>query len=301
MKALITGGAGFIGSNLALELQSQSAEVVVADNYLSGNADNLAEFGGQVIEADTTEPWKFEGDFDLVFHHGDITDPRYEPNNEVYEKNLASFQNAVNFSREQNAKLIYASTAGLYGNGPTPMKEDQEKEILTEYGKSKLEMDRLASQYADKMPIVGLRYFNVFGPREAGKGRPASMVYHLYQQMKQGRQPRLFSHGEQKRDFIYVNDCVSANLCAIKAPSGVYNVGTGVATTFKELVSCLNEALELSLEIEYFPMPFDKKTYQSNTQADTEWAQETLEFESQYPLLDAVKHYIRWLSESETA
>tara|TARA_B100002003_G_C14132731_1_gene544758 strand:- start:750 stop:1655 length:906 start_codon:yes stop_codon:yes gene_type:complete len=297
MKCLVTGGAGFIGSNLALELEKQGHEVIVADNLLTGNKDNLKGFNGKIIEQDVAEDCNINEKFDVIFHEAAITDPRHPNDKETYNKNIQGFKNIIELAKKDNAKLIYASTAGLYGNGKTPMKEDQKKEILSVYGKSKLEMDNTAEKLFDKMHIVGLRYFNVFGPREKYKGRPASMVYHLGKQIKSNKNPRLFKSGEQKRDHIYVKDAVDATIKAIDAKkSCIVNVGTGIATTFNDLIKVLNEVLEKNLEPEYFDMPYNPKTYQSNTQADTTKAKEYINFESKWNLKDAVKDYVDWLN-----
>lgn len=296
-RALVSGGAGFIGSNLVLELEAQGFEVTALDNLVSGTKSNLAGFRGTFVQADTTQPIALKSEkFDAVFHHGDITDPRYPDDDKIYQKNLSSFQNLLNVALSSGARFIYASTAGLYGNGPMPMKEEQPKHIITAYARSKLAMDEMAVTYCDRIPIIGLRYFNVFGPRETQKGRAASMIYHLSRQMLKGQKPRLFRHGEQKRDFIYVKDVVGANLCALTGESGVYNVGTGVATTFNELVTILNEVLGTSLSIEYFDMPYSAQTYQHNTQADTTAARKTLGFSSRWSLKDATADYMEWLA-----
>lgn len=292
MRCLVTGGAGFIGSNLALYLEEQGHEVIVVDNFSSGCKENLEGFNGEVLDIDVSKPFDIGEKFDVIFHQAAITDPRYPDDNETLRQNVDGFKLMVELAKKNNAKLIYASTASLYGNGPAPQKEDQPKELLSAYAKSKLMMDELAFQYYDKMHIVGLRYFNVFGPREKNKGRPASMVYHLGSIMKEGKVPRLFKWGEQKRDHIYVKDCVLANIKALDAKSGVYNVGTGVATSFKELVRIINEVLGKNLEIEYFDINYNPKTYQDNTQADTTKAKEGLNFEAQYSLKDGIKEYI---------
>ncbi|HTL12982.1 MAG TPA: NAD-dependent epimerase/dehydratase family protein [Bdellovibrionota bacterium] len=301
-RALVTGGAGFIGSNLVLELERLGWDVVVVDNLQSGRRENLQGFRGQVIEGNDLELRSLLRDelrggqpFDGIFHHGDITDPRWPDDSQVLERNLKGFGEVVSLAAEQGSRLVYASTAGLYGNGPTPMKEDQPKQLLTAYGRSKLKMDEVAAEASKSQPIVGLRYFNVFGPREAGKGRPASMIYHLAQQMKQGKRPRLFKWGEQIRDQIYVKDVVAANLRALEAPSGAYNVGTGIPTSFNEIVAALNEALGTSLEPEYFDMPYDSTSYQANTLADTTLAEKKLGFKARWNFRDAVKDYMAWL------
>ena len=298
MKCLVTGGAGFIGSNLALELEKQGHEVVVVDNFLTGNKDNLKGFDGKIIEIDIADNFDLNEKFDVIFHEAAITDPRYPNDDETYNKNIQGFNNIVSLAQKNNAKLIYASTAGLYGNGPTPMKEGQEKEILSAYGKSKLEMDNIASKLFDKMHIVGLRYFNVFGPREKYKNRAASMIYHLGKQIKAGKKPRIFKFGEQIRDHIYVKDAVNAAITAVNAKRGIYNVGTGMATTFNDLIKALNEVLGKNFESEYFDMPYDPKTYQSNTQADTTKAENVLGFKAKWTLKEGIKDYFSFLDEN---
>ncbi|MCH8004318.1 MAG: NAD-dependent epimerase/dehydratase family protein [Nanoarchaeota archaeon] len=299
MKCLITGGAGFIGSNLALELEKHEHEVVVVDNLLTGNKNNLEGFKGKFIELDISEPFDINNNFDIIFHQAAITDPRHPNDEETYNKNIQGFNNIINLAQKNNAKLIYASTAGLYGNGSTPMKEDQEKEILSVYGKSKIEMDEIAASLFDKMHIVGLRYFNVFGPREMYKGRAASMIYHLGKQIKSDNKPRIFKFGEQKRDHIYVKDAVEATIMAVNIKkSCIINVGTGIATTFNDLIKILNEVLGKNLEPEYFDMPYNPKTYQSNTQADTTKTENILGFKSKWSLKDGIKDYFSWLDKN---
>jgi len=300
MKCLVTGGAGFIGSNLALELENQGHDVVVVDNLFTGNKNNLKGFNGKYVEVDVSDNnFNIDENFDVIFHEAAITDPRHPNDEETHNKNLRGFKNIIELAKKNNAKLIYASTASLYGNGPTPMKEDQEKELLSAYGKSKLEMDNIASKLFDKMHIVGLRYFNVFGPREKYKNRAASMIYHLGKQIKAGKRPRIFKFGEQIRDNIYVKDAVDATIIAVNAKkSCIVNVGTGIGTTFNELVNVLNEVLGKNLKTEYFDMPYDPKTYQSNTQADTKKAEESRGFKAKWTLKEGIKDYFDFLDEN---
>ncbi len=298
MKCLVTGGAGFIGSNLSLELENQGHEVIVADNFLTGNKDNLNGFKGKIIELDVSNPFDLDENFDAIFHEAAITDPRYPNDIETYNKNVNSFSNVLQIAEKSNAKLVYASTASLYGNGPVPMKEGQQKELISAYAKSKLRMDEISATLFEQMHIVGLRYFNVFGPREKYKGRAASMIYHLGKQMKSGNNPRIFKFGEQIRDHIYVKDAVSATIKALGAKSGIYNVGTGIGTTFNDLIKILNEVLGKNFEPEYFDMPYDPKTYQSNTQADTKKTEEFLGFKHEWELKKGIKGYFIWLDEN---
>jgi len=141
---------------------------------------------------------------------------------------------------------------------------------------------------------VGLRYFNVYGPREAHKGVPASMVYHLSKQMKAGQNPRIFKHGEQQRDFVYVKDIVEGSIQALEARrSGVFNLGTGQARTFNELVDLLNQSLGTSLPPEYIDNPHAH--YQNFTQADLSNVRSALGYEPRFPLEEGVKDYMKWL------
>jgi ADP-L-glycero-D-manno-heptose 6-epimerase len=165
------------------------------------------------------------------------------------------------------------------------------------YGFSKLMMDRIALNFMEENPhikVVGLRYFNVYGPGESYKGKTASMVYQLYKQMKEGKRPRLFKWGEQKRDFVYVKDVIRANLLAMeKDVSGIFNVATGVARSFNEIVSILNQLLGTHLEPDYFDCPYD--FYQNYTQADITKARELLGYEPQYSLEEGIKDYLNHL------
>jgi ADP-L-glycero-D-manno-heptose 6-epimerase len=142
--------------------------------------------------------------------------------------------------------------------------------------------------------IIGLRYFNVYGPREAHKGVPASMVYHLAQQMKAGQRPRIFKHGEQKRDFVYVRDAVEGTIRALDAQtSGIYNLGTGEARSFNELVDVLNKCLGTNLRPDYIDNPHAH--YQNFTQADLTNARSALSYDPRFPLEDGVRDYVKWL------
>ena len=295
MKCLVTGGAGFIGSNLALELEKQSHAVIVVDNLFTGTKDNLKGFKGKFIQADISKPFKIEEKFDMIFHEAAITDPRFEDDKETIRQNVDGFKNIIALAQKNNAKLIYASSASLYGNGAVPMKESQKKQLLSAYARSKLMMDEIAETLFKKMHIVGLRYFNVFGPREQHKGRPASMIFHLAKQIKEKDKVRLFKFGEQKRDHIYVKDAVDATIKAADAESGIYNVGTGIATSFNEVVKTLNKVLGKNAPIEYFDNPYKEDTYQANTQADTEKAEKFLKFRAKYSFEDGVKDYMRFL------
>lgn len=292
MKILVTGGAGFIGSNLILTLQKDN-DITVVDNLLSGNIENLKDFKGDLIIDDITsvDLSKSFKDIDVIFHQASITDTTLSDEKKMREVNLGGFKRILDFALKKKAILVYASSAGVYGNGPSPMREDQRLSPQNAYARSKSLMDEEAMKYKDKIRIAGLRYFNVYGPREKYKKKAASMIYQLACQMKANKNPRLFKYGEQSRDFIYVKDVVDATIRAMKAKeSGIVNVGTGTATTFNRIIEVLNQVLGTSFEPEYFDNPYS--FYQNETRADTERAKELLGFKARYSIEEGIRDYL---------
>jgi len=298
---LITGGAGFIGSNLALKLQKDypNSKILVLDDFSSANFKNLKGFKGIVYSCDvsTDELFFKVEDFkpDVIFHLASITDTTVTDQEYMMRRNVDGFKNILEFAYDNESIVVYASSASVYGNVKehVPLKEDREKSPENVYAFSKYIMDNLAQEFSDKtgLKIVGVRYFNVYGPREAHKGKFASMIYQLYLQMKQGNRPRIFKWGEQKRDFVYVKDAIDATILAAKAPkSTVYNVGSGEATSFNDVIKYLNQALGTNLEPEYFDCPYD--FYQEYTQADMTKIKEELGFVPRYSIQRGIKEYV---------
>ena len=297
-RALVTGAAGFIGSNLALELERRGWSVVALDDFSSGNFENLRGFRGEVVAADVSRPQDWHdrvGPVSAVFHEAAITDTTVADQLRMMRVNVEGFRDLLRFAVKVRAKsVVYASSAGTYGPGPCPMREAQAPNPLNIYGFSKMVMERVAAEFVLKargLRVTGLRYFNVFGPREAFKNKAASMVWQLYLQMKAGRRPRIFKHGEQYRDQIYVKDVVEANLDALEAGrNGVFNVCTGRGTNFNAVVSALNGVLGKSFEPEYFdnPYPF----YQEQTLGDPAGAKKALGFAARWSFADGVRDYL---------
>lgn len=296
-RALVTGGAGFVGSNLALELERRGVSVVVLDDFSSGHFENLKGFKGDVVAGDVSKPAEWLGRIgavDCVFHQAAITDTTVMDQKRMMEVNVEGFRNVLSFALESGVRrVVYASSAGTYGSGTVPMREAQEPAPMNVYGFSKMVMERAAAAFIAEEPslkVVGLRYFNVFGPGESHKGKASSMIWQLHGQMKAGKRPRIFRAGEQYRDHIYVRDVVAANLKAAEtAQSGVYNVCTGKATTFNEVVDALNSVLGTRLEPDYFENPYS--FYQNETQGDPSAAAAGLGFKASWAFRDAVADY----------
>lgn len=298
MKYLVTGGAGFIGSNLAFALRDErKASVTVLDNFSSGDYKNLIGFGGDVLAGDVqSEEWHGKaGAVDAVFHEAAITDTTVTDQRKMMEVNVDGFRSVLKFALEYGVKrVVYASSAGVYGNGGCPMKEDQVPAPENVYGFSKAMMDNLAAGFAAAHPdikLVGLRYFNVYGPREYYKKSAASMMYQLYLQMKAGKKPRIFKFGEQMRDFVYVKDVVRANLNALDADAScVCNIAAGAPENFNRVVDCLNRAMKTDLSPEYFDNPYG--FYQARTHADLRRAKANLNYRPEWKLEDGIADYV---------
>ena len=300
---IITGGAGFIGSNLTLALQEKlpDTRLTVIDDFRSGNFKNLAGYRGDFVAQNlATLDWVEQfGDekVDAVFHLASITDTTNHDQFEQVHDNVESFRRILNFARPTKTRIIYASSAATYGPATEANVESNSAAPANVYAFSKVIMDNIARRAAAESSdwtIVGLRYFNVYGPREAHKGVPASMVYHLSRQMKAGQRPRIFKHGEQKRDFVYVKDVVEGSMLALEASeSGIYNLGCGRARSFNELVDVLNNCLGTSFQPDYIDNPHTH--YQNFTEADLKKVRNALGYEPQFSLERGVADYMHWL------
>lgn len=296
---LITGGAGFIGSSLAMHIQTHwpRAEVVVFDAFTLGHFKNLEGFRGTCIAGDIMSAHDLsrleDFRFDYIFHQAAISDTTVTDQQVMIRANTNAFADLLKIARRMSAVTVYASSAGTYGNSSAPNTVGSGETPENVYGFSKLMMDRLAGQITAKhcQPIVGLRYFNVYGPRESHKGTTASMICQLGQKILAGERPRLFKHGEQRRDFVYINDVVQANLRAMTSKeSGVYNVGSGTARQFNEVLDILAQELGANVDCLYIDNPWS--FYQNHTEANIESARSSLGYEPRYSLEEGIRAYV---------
>ena len=295
MRILVTGGAGFIGSNLSKRLVADGHSVAAVDDFSSGDWTNLIDFTGDVLTCDVAAdpaPLAGVGPFDVIFHQASITDTTVMDQRKMMHNNVEGFRAVLDLAVRWGSRVVWASSAATYGRGPAPMKESDPAKPLNVYGYSKLAMERLAGLYASrlKLPIVGMRYFNVYGAGENHKGKFASMIGQLAYQMKAGRRPRIFYDGEQKRDFVYIDDVVAANYAAMKATvSGVFNVGSGAAATFNRVVEELNRVLRMDLQPDYFENPYS--FFQTWTEADLTQSRRVLKYEPKFDLRRGIDAY----------
>ena len=291
---VVTGAAGFIGSKLVEGLNRRGiTEVIAVDNLQhSDKFRNLAhcEIADYVDQADfIAHLERYEGAVEALFHQGACSDTMESDGRYMMENNYEYSKRLLEWCQDEETPLIYASSASVYGAGPEFREERRCEKPLNVYGYSKFLFDQLVRQHLPNVAaqIAGFRYFNVYGPNEAHKGRMASVAYHAYHQLLASGKVKLFvgsggyGDGEQKRDFVYVDDVVDVNLWFLehRSVSGVYNCGTGRAQTFNELAAAVINAVQgtrLTVKemthkglIEYVPFPPGLvEKYQSYTQAD---------------------------------
>ncbi len=310
---IVTGGAGFVGSRLALRLQKEypNDRVVVVDDFSSGRFENLKGFKGGVITADVSDIHMLmkilqpHDEVDYVFHNAAITDTRIHDQARMMRVNTESARYLSGFVERCGAKLIYASSSAVYGQHPhQPMVVGKHENPLNIYAFSKLAMDNL--QLVDGS--VGLRYFNVYGPGEQYKSETASMIYRLYRQItghfddgiSPGRPVRLFKgSGDMKRDWVHVDDVVDANIAAMECEGGIYNVGSGKPASFLEIVEMLTTAMgAVQTDVEWIRNK-TPQFYQQFTHADIKDTLEVLiGFEPRSPAI-GVGEYVVHLRDQE--
>ena len=294
MRILVTGGTGFIGSNLVLRLLEQGHEIVITGHDAEQTNPN---FRGKYLQASLLGiDWEAIGAVDLLFHQAAINDTTSLDEREMIRANATAAMELFRRVAEAGCRrIVYASSTAIYGDAPAPYREDAAARPLNPYARSKKELEDRASRFAQTNPqvtVVGLRYCNVYGPRENHKGPRASMIYQLAAQMRRGN-PRLFRYGEQKRDYLYVEDAVRANLLAAEArQSCIVNCGSGAAVPFNDLVGLLNRTLGVERKPEYIENPYAER-YQSHTQCDMTLARQMLGFEPAFDVRKGIEAYAR--------
>ena len=277
---IVTGGAGFIGSNLIKALNKRGhQDILVVDNLENAvkhrnlNSLFIADF---IDKREFLDRLPTLGKVDTIFHQGACsstteTDGRYMMNN-----NYAFSKTLLHYCLEHNTALLYASSASVYGNGEQGFREERASEYpLNVYAFSKFMFDnyvrRLWQHQRPTSQVLGLRYFNVYGYQESHKGSMASVVYHFYRQLQEGGPMKLFEGSEDfRRDFIFVNDAVDVNMYFYDSgQSGIYNCGTGQAHSFTDIAHVI-QTLEPGAAMESIPFPDHLQgKYQTYTQADS--------------------------------
>jgi ADP-L-glycero-D-manno-heptose 6-epimerase len=329
MRVVVTGAAGFIGSNLVHGLNAIGVDDVIAVDELTDGMKYRNLLGASVSDYfDKSEFYaRFAraelGKVDAVFHQGACSDTMQHDGRFMLENNYRCSKTLLDACLAQGARLLYASSAATYGGSNTFREVPEFEQPLNVYGYSKLLFDNIVRRTLPaSQQVVGLRYFNVYGPREQHKGRMASVAWHHHEQFLEHGKVRLFAEyggyarGEQQRDFIHVEDVVAVNLWLLQNPqvSGIFNLGSGRAQTFNEVaLAGVNAALTLRGErvhtlpelvqrgfIEYveFPQALVGK-YQCHTQADLTRLRSSGCQHAFRDVAAGVDSYVKWLRQQQ--
>ena len=295
MKFVVTGGAGFVGSYLVKRLVKENHSVTVLDNLYRGKLENISQVSKD-IEFQKIDIRDFDSmkniikNADGVFHEAALTDVQesFTKQEEYVDVNVRGTENVFKIAKEFGIKVVYASSSSIYGNPErTPIAEDSKRAPINPYGDTKLEDEFLAEKYTkDGTSIIGLRYFNIYGIGQIGSY--AGVITKFINNLKDKKQPIIFGDGQQKRDFIFVEDIARANIAAMKSDikNGFFNVGTGITTSIKQLAEQMIALSGLKLEPKYEkPLVGDVFT----SQADTSMTKKILSWEYQIKLNDGLK------------
>jgi UDP-glucose 4-epimerase len=298
MSTLVTGGAGFIGSNLVEELLAAGEDVVVLDNMHTGSPGNLTDLKGslELIQGSCNDLPEMDLHPEKIYHLGiPSSSPMYKKNPYLVGVALNGFTAVFELARKSEARVIYASSSSLYSGLLPPHHEDMTIQVTDYYTEARLAMERMAELYKRLFDVrsVGMRFFSVYGPKETAKKEYANMVTQFLWEMREGRTPLIFGDGGQTRDFTYVKDVTRALRLAMDSVyHGILNVGTGKAYSFNEVIEILNKSMDLSMKPQYVENPI--KNYVQHTLSDTAKAEKTLGFRSKYSLEDGVKELLRF-------
>lgn len=282
---IVTGAAGFIGSEIVKGLNEKGVtdilavdDLTVGQKIINLNDCIISDYMDVDEFLDAMETKSLGKNIQAILHQGACSNTMEYDGRYMMETNFSYSKKVLNFALQNRVPLVYASSASVYGNNTQFKEEPDNEQPINTYAYSKYAFDQhVRSRMNDiKTTVVGLRYFNVYGPRETLKGKMSSMVYQLYMQLRDTGVARLFEgtegfgHGEQRRDFVFVGDVVDVNLffanCGVK--KGIFNVGTGQSRSFNDIANTII-ALKGKGKIEYIPFNESLKgKYQSFTEAD---------------------------------
>jgi ADP-L-glycero-D-manno-heptose 6-epimerase len=313
---VVTGGAGFIGSNIVKALNALGrSDILVVDNLKNGKKFiNIADCDiADYLDKDDFQARIFAEEalpkIDCVFHEGACSATTEWDGKYVMDNNYEYSKDLLHYCLDRKIPFLYASSAATYGDGPVFIEERQYEKPLNVYGYSKFQFDQYVRQILPKAQsqIVGFRYFNVYGPREQHKGDMASVAFKLHNQILRGENPKLFGEydgygpGMQTRDFVYIEDVVKVNLWFMANPdkSGIFNLGPAAAEPFKHVAEAVIQ-FHGKGQIEFIPFPEHLKgAYQSFTQADNSRLRQAGYSDTFHTVAEGVHKYLSWLTENK--
>ncbi len=312
-KYIVTGGLGFIGSNIIEELNKKNiTNIIIVDSIKKSKKKKL----NKLKFIDIISKKKFLnkitdynslGKIKTIFHQGACSDTTNSDKKYMLENNFIYSKKILEYSQKINSKFIYASSASVYGNSQKCIETNKYEKSLNFYSLSKLKFDQhvrqILSTRNSKIQIVGLRYFNVYGKNEEHKGKMSSVIYHFNNQIKKNGVIKLFKgfdgieNGEQKRDFVFIDDIVKLNLWFNKNnKSGIFNAGTGSAVSYNKIAKSVIKYHKLG-KVEYISFPKNlKKQYQNYTKSNNSLLLQN-GYKSKYTSFDlGVKKYLNYLN-----
>jgi UDP-glucose 4-epimerase len=307
-RILVIGGAGFIGSHVTDQLLNEDVkQVIIYDNFVRGTADNIEqalkdprarvfEVGGDILQTDILNAAMKESD--MVIHLAALWLLQcHEFPRSAFDVNIKGTYNVLEACRDNNIeRLVYSSSASVYGDAvEIPMTEEHPFNNRTFYGATKIAGEAMTRAFYARYGVkyAGLRYMNVYGPRQDYKGTYIAVIMKILDNLDQGKAPIVYGDGSQAYDFIYVGDTAKANICALKADTvdTFYNVGIGIKTSIKELTEMLLKIYNSDLEIQYHPQG---QTFVTNRIGSTEKAEKEIGFRAKVQLEEGLKKLIDW-------
>lgn len=302
MKYLVTGGAGFIGSNLTERLVKEGHKVIVVDNLSTGSLDNLETFRNKIdfIEAPVLEVLSKKQINDLagIYHFGiPSSSPLYRQNPYLVGEAINEFIAVLELAKREKCKLVYASSSSLYNGNPTPFREDMPVLVKDLYTEARYAMERLSHLYYDwhKTQSTGIRFFSAYGPHEEAKKNFANLVTQFLWNAQRGEEAIVYGDGNQTRDFTYAKDIIEGCVLAMnneKVEHDIFNIGAGRQFTINEMLKILERNLNKKIKIKYVPNPLQGYVYE--TWADTSKAKRILGFKPRYTLERGLKEIIEY-------
>ncbi|SHH73660.1 ADP-glyceromanno-heptose 6-epimerase [Ferrimonas marina] len=309
---VVTGAAGFIGSNLVKALNAMGrTDIIAVDDLSDGTkmfnlADcEIADYLDKDLFLAQIQGGEFDGQLEVIFHQGACSATTEWDGRFMMENNYEYSKELLHYCNRNRCQYIYASSASVYGGSDTFSEQREHEKPLNVYAYSKFLFDQYVRQNDHRCQVAGLRYFNVYGPREQHKGGMASVAFHFNNQLKANGVCRLFEgvdgyeDGEQLRDFVFVEDVVKVNLWLWQNPevSGIFNCGTGKAQSFNDVANAVID-YHKGGNVEYIPFPDKLKgAYQSYTQADLTQLRAAGYSEPFKSVEQAVPLYLDWLAE----
>jgi len=295
-KILVTGGAGFIGSNLVKNLLKDGSKIIVVDNLTTGSLDNLKTVKNEISfiksSAGKVLSMKELKGVDGIFHIGiPSSSPLYKKDHQLVSEAISDFISILELAKRENCKMVFASSSSIYNGNKIPYKETQPIFIKDFYAEARYAMERLSRLYYDFFGVrsIGLRFFSVFGPGEESKKNLANLVSQFLWEMKKNKAPIIYGNGKQERDFIYIEDIIRGIKMAMasKINCDVFNLGTGKYYNLNELIKILNKVLNKNLPAVYVKNTV--KNYINKQMADTTKAKKILGFKAKISLEQGIR------------